>query len=126
MKHGRKAALVVALGAVSVSLVAAGVASAAPARAGARTTVGVIAGKPSELKFKLTKLSVPKGTVTFQVRNRGVLQHDFKIKGKKTVRLMPGRSATLVVRFARAGRFQFLCTVSGHATGGMKGNLTVR
>ena len=124
MRHGRKTALVLALGAVSVSLVATS-ATAAPARVGARTTVGVIAGKPSELKFKLTKLRVPTGTVTFQVRNRGVLQHDFKIKGKATMRLMPGQTATLVVRFAKAGRFAFLCTVSGHATAGMKGRLTV-
>jgi uncharacterized cupredoxin-like copper-binding protein len=126
MRHGRKAALVLALGAVSVSLVAAGAATAAPARVGAKTTVGVTAGKPSELKFKLTKLRVPKGTVTFRIKNQGALQHDFKIKGKMTARLMPGQTATLVVRFAKAGRFQFLCTVPGHATAGMKGRLTVR
>jgi uncharacterized cupredoxin-like copper-binding protein len=85
----------------------------------------VTAGKPSELRFTLSKRSVPKGSVSFTVTNRGKLKHDFKIAGKKTPILASGKRATLTVTFKRAGRFPYLCTVPGHAAGGMKGTLVV-
>lgn len=90
------------------------------------TKVTVTAGKPAELRFTLASKSVTKGAVTFAVTNRGKLKHDFKIAGKKTPLLSPGKSATLKVTFNKAGRFAFLCTVPGHAAGGMKGTLTVK
>jgi uncharacterized cupredoxin-like copper-binding protein len=90
------------------------------------TTVTVTAGKPSELRFTLSKRSVPKGQVTFAVTNKGQLQHDFKIAGKKTPLLRAGKRMSLKVTFAKAGRFPYLCTVPGHAAGGMKGTLTVK
>jgi uncharacterized cupredoxin-like copper-binding protein len=93
---------------------------------GDATSVAVTAGKPSELRFTLSKSSVPKGQVTFAVTNRGALQHDFKIAGKKTALLRTGKKATLKVTLAKAGRFPYLCTVPGHAAGGMKGTLTVK
>lgn len=89
------------------------------------TTVSVTAGKPSELRFTLSKKTVPKGSVTFRVTNRGTLSHDFKIAGKKTKLLARGKSTTLTASFPKAGRYRFLCTVPGHAAGGMKGVLTV-
>jgi uncharacterized cupredoxin-like copper-binding protein len=103
----------------------AGAALAAPAAhtASKATTVTVAA---SEFKFKLSKTSVPKGSVTFVVTNKGKIVHDFKINGKVTPRLQPGKSAKLVVKFAKAGKFAYLCTVPGHAAAGMKGTLTVK
>jgi uncharacterized cupredoxin-like copper-binding protein len=89
------------------------------------TTVTVTAGKPSELRFTLSKSNVPKGQVTLAVTNKGELQHDFKIAGKKIPLLSPGKRASLKVTFAKAGRYPYLCTVSGHAAGGMKGTLSV-
>jgi uncharacterized cupredoxin-like copper-binding protein len=90
------------------------------------TTVAVTAGKPSELKFTLSKKTVAKGATTFKVTNRGSLSHDFKIAGKKTALLKKGKSGAFTVRFKKAGKFPFLCTVPGHAAGGMKGTLTVK
>ncbi len=92
----------------------------------AATTVAVTAGKPSELKFTLSKKTVAKGVTTFRVTNKGSIGHDFKIAGKKTPTLNKGKSATVVVTFKKAGKFAFLCTVPGHAAGGMKGTLTVK
>jgi uncharacterized cupredoxin-like copper-binding protein len=89
------------------------------------TSVSVTAGKPSELRFTLSKKTVPKGSVTFRVTNRGTLSHDFKIAGKKTKLIAKGKSATLTTSFAKAGKYAYLCTVPGHAAGGMKGVLTV-
>jgi uncharacterized cupredoxin-like copper-binding protein len=80
----------------------------------------------SEFKFKLSKASAPKGSVTFKVTNKGKIPHDFKINGKKTKLLGAGKSATLTVNFTKTGKFPYLCTVPGHAAGGMKGTFTVK
>jgi mono/diheme cytochrome c family protein len=45
--------------------------------------------------------------------------------GTVTKRLLAGESAILTKTFAKAGKYQFLCTVAGHAGGGMKGLLGV-
>src|SRR6266581_3746058 len=103
--------------------------------------ITVTAGKPSELAFKLSKTSlVPAGTITFKVTNLGVAFHNFKICtipvpgaagakdacfGKSTRILKHGQSATLTVSFSLAGKYEFLCTVTGHAAAGMKGLLGV-
>jgi uncharacterized cupredoxin-like copper-binding protein len=78
-----------------------------------------------EFKFTLSKTSVPHGTVTFKVTNKGKLNHDFKISGKKTPLLKPGKSAKLTVTLKK-GKHAYLCTVAGHATLGMKGVVTVK
>jgi uncharacterized cupredoxin-like copper-binding protein len=85
------------------------------------TTVAVTA---TEFKFKLSKSVVPHGKVTFHVVNRGKLSHDFKIAGKKTPLLKPGRSANLSVTLKK-GSYPYLCTVPGHAAAGMKGKVRV-
>ena len=90
------------------------------------TTVKVLAGKPTEFKFKLSKLKVAKGVVVFKVTNSGAILHDFKIAGKKTKNLAPGKSQTIKVVFKKAGKYPFLCTVTGHAAAGMKGVLIVK
>jgi len=82
-------------------------------------TVTVVA---KDFSFTLSKKTVPVGsTVVFKVVNRGKIGHDFKIAGKKTKLLAPGKSATLTVKFAKKGAFAYSCTVPGHARLGMKG-----
>jgi uncharacterized cupredoxin-like copper-binding protein len=88
----------------------------------AKATITVTA---TEFKFKLSKTSAPKGSVTFRLVNKGQTIHDFKINGKKTPQIAPGKSATLTVKFAKAGKYPYLCTVPGHAAAGMKGTFTV-
>jgi uncharacterized cupredoxin-like copper-binding protein len=104
-------------------------------RAPAVTVISVTAGKPSELAFKLSKFSsLPKGTITFKVTNAGLAFHDFKLctapvasaaanacAGKVTKILKHGQSATLTVTLTKTGKYEFLCTVTGHAAAGMKG-----
>lgn len=109
------AASVIALGAVS-----------APALAAHTQAKGTsITVTASEFKFKLSATSAKAGTVTFKVVNKGKLPHDFKIGGKKTPLLNPGKSTTLKVALKK-GKAAYLCTVAGHAAAGMKGTLTVK
>ena len=111
---------------VLVAVVALAAAVSAFGKASATTTVAVTAGKPSELKFTLSKKTILKGTGVFKVTNRGALPHNFKIAGKKTVTLAAGKTATLRVTFAKAGKYAYLCSIPGHAAGGMKGVLVVK
>ncbi|HET6682199.1 MAG TPA: cupredoxin domain-containing protein [Gaiella sp.] len=89
------------------------------------TTVTVTAGKPTEFHFTLSKASVPKGSVTFKIVNKGKLAHDFKIAGKKSKMVQPGKSTTLKVTL-KSGKQKYQCTVPGHAAAGMKGTLKVK
>ena len=80
----------------------------------------------SEFKFVFSKRSIPAaGTVIFTVVNKGKISHNFKIGGKVTPNLLPGKSATLTVKFAKKGRFPYSCTIPGHAAAGMKGVFAV-
>jgi uncharacterized cupredoxin-like copper-binding protein len=99
------------------------------------TVINVIAGKPSELAFKLSKSSaLPVGTLTFDVKNEGLSAHDFKLcttpigtdahntcAGVTTKILKPGQTATLTVKITKKGTYEYLCTEPGHAAAGMKG-----
>ncbi len=108
-----------------VALIALGVSVSAfgGSHAASATTVTVTAGKPAELKFTLSRKTVAKGVTTFKVTNKGKLTHDFKIAGKVTKKLAPGKTATLTVTL-KAGKYPYLCTVPGHAAAGMKGTVT--
>ncbi len=98
---------------------------AAPALgARAHSTATTVTVTATEFKFKLSKLTVPHGSVTFTVVNKGKVAHDFKIAGKKTALIKPGKSARLTVTL-KAGKYPYLCTVPGHAAAGMKGTLRV-
>ena len=88
-------------------------------------SVSVVAGKPTEFKFTVSKKTVPKGIVVFKVANRGRVTHDFRIAGKKTKILNPGQRTTLKVTLKK-GTYAYLCTVPGHAALGMKGKVVVR
>ncbi len=80
----------------------------------------------TEFKFKLSVKQLPSvGTVIFKVVNKGKIEHDFKINGKKTPLVKPGKSVTLKVVFKKKGRYAYLCTIPGHAAAGMKGVLAV-
>ena len=112
--------------AVGAAGLAAGFASAhgsGPATANATTHITVVA---SEFKFVFSKRSIPKaGTVIFTVVNKGKISHNFKIAGKVTPNLLPGKSATLTVKFTKKGHYAYLCTLPGHAGAGMKGTFSV-
>jgi uncharacterized cupredoxin-like copper-binding protein len=110
--------------ALAVAVVAFAVPATARNSASSATVITVTEGKPSEFKITLTKKTVRHGAVTFLVTNKGTIPHDFKIAGKKTKMLSPGKKASLTVVLTK-GKKLYMCTVTGHAAGGMKGTLTV-
>ena len=125
----------------AVSLAAWGIlAGPAMARSGAATVtnVTVTAGKPSEFRFTLSTSTVERGVIVFEVTNRGSIPHDFRVctarnkpladscdAGTGTRLISPGQSKTLRIGILRKGRYEYLCSVSGHAAAGMKGALKV-
>ena len=78
----RKALLAVVL-ASGAGLLAAGAyasSTSSPAQQTKATVITVVAGKPSELKFQLSKSTKLKvGTYTFKVTNKGLGFHTFKL-----------------------------------------------
>ena len=109
--------------ACAVVVVAATSAVAGPAlasRAHATATVTVVG---TEFKFKLSPATVKAGSVTFNFENKGTIAHDFKIAGKKTPVIGPGKSAKLTVTLKKGTKYPYLCTVDAHAAAGMKGTL---
>ena len=125
MSKFRKGSALVVLIAL-VALAAAVSAFGGSAQQTATTTVAVTAGKPSEFRFTLSKKTILKGTGVFKVTNKGKINHDFKIAGKKTPTVTAGKVSTLKVLFRKAGKYPYLCTLPGHAALGMKGVLTVK
>jgi uncharacterized cupredoxin-like copper-binding protein len=90
--------------------------------AGASTTATTVRVTAKEYKFVLSRRSAPHGKVTFKVTNKGKFKHDFKIAGKKTVMLKPGKTAApLTVTLVKGKTYTYICTVPGHAQLGMKG-----
>jgi plastocyanin len=102
------------------------------------TIVTVTLGKPTEFAFKLSKKDmITAGKVTFKVTNLGAIDHNFKLckavftakalanactgaVGGATKNLKKGQTQSITLTLKK-GTFEFLCTLSGHAAGGMKG-----
>jgi uncharacterized cupredoxin-like copper-binding protein len=115
--------------------------AALPAFAGSTkthaTTVKVTITQAKEFAFTLKPKSVKHGAVTFKITNGGILTHDFEVcasnkggtadkcKGKTSAMISPGQTGTLKVNLSKAGKYEYLCTVPGHAAAGMKGILKV-
>jgi uncharacterized cupredoxin-like copper-binding protein len=110
------------------------------ARSGSKTLISkvtVTAGEPAEFHFIVAPSTVKGGIIVFKITNKGKLPHDFKLcskassslanscNGRSSGQMSPGQSKTLRVTVLRKGTYEYLCTVPGHAAGGMKGLLKV-
>lgn len=116
---------------VAVAIAAVGTAVGAASAFGADAPNAVapqqVAVTMSEFKFTLKPTSVKKGrAVVFRLANKGAVAHDFRILGKKSALVQPGKNGTLRVTFTKVGRFAYICTLPTHALAGMKGRLLVK
>ena len=122
----RRVAITLAVVSMSAGALAASGVLAAPKATDAAVTVNVTA---LDFKFKLSKLSVPKGSVvTFKVVNKGNTAHDFDFATLKggTPYLAKGKTAKFTITFKKAGSYRFVCTVPRHAQLGMAGYFKVK
>ena len=96
----------------------------APARATSQE--GPIEVELGDLYIKPVELTAAAGPVTFEVHNGGGAEHNFAVEGfGKTPMLKPDESFTLELGDMKAGTYEYICEVAGHADGGMRGTLTV-
>ena len=139
----RKAVLAVVLASGSGLLAGGAVAVASSANSSTHTAtptvITVVAGKPSELGFQLSQsTNLKPGSYTFKVTNKGLGFHTFKFclravktaakntcVGKVTKTLHPGDTASFTVNITKTGKYEYLCSIPGHAAGGMKGLIGV-
>jgi uncharacterized cupredoxin-like copper-binding protein len=98
----------------------AGIAAAHPAAQKA-TTVRVVA---KDYKFVLSTKTVRHGRITFDIKNEGATNHDFKIDEYRSKMIKPGTSTTMTVTL-KAGKYHYMCSVDSHAKLGMRGTLRV-
>ena len=82
------------------------------------------------LAFASTKAEAPPGMVEILSLNEAPIQHNIAIKdagGKLTEGAVVSTGGTSKFSATlKPGKYEFLCTVPGHAEGGMKGELTVK
>jgi high-affinity iron transporter len=112
--------------ALAVALAACGGSGGGAPASAAAATVKVGA---SEYRFDPSTVTVPAGSVTFEVTNNGTEEHEFDVfKGETVVDeiegLVPGLTRTLPVTL-EAGEYTFACKLAGHDALGMTGTLTV-
>ncbi|HEV2754930.1 MAG TPA: multicopper oxidase domain-containing protein [Actinomycetota bacterium] len=101
-----------------------GAADASPVAASAE--VQEIDVELGELYVKPASLRAEAGALRINVHNAGGAEHNFSLGSLgKTRMLGAGESAMLEIPNVAPGKYEFVCEVSGHADGGMKGTLTV-
>jgi plastocyanin len=116
--------------ATSTTSAAATTSSAASAPTSKASSHVAIAANPSgALMFDKSSLTAKAGKVTITFTNKAPEGHNFTIEspGGQKVGATPtfnGGSKTLTVTL-KPGKYMYLCTVPGHAMGGMMGTLTV-
>jgi uncharacterized cupredoxin-like copper-binding protein len=118
----RRLIVLICTGLAACAAIVAPIATAGKHTARSAASVSV-SGK--EYKFSLSTTSASHGSITFRFTNRGHIGHDFRIDGKMTPVITPGKSATFTVNLKK-GTYNYLCTVPGHAQSGMKGTFRVK
>jgi mono/diheme cytochrome c family protein len=81
------------------------------------------------LAFSAGKATSPAGALQLVMKNLASIQHNIAIEGngidKKGAVVGKGQTSQVSATL-KPGKYTFLCTVPGHAEGGMKGTLTVK
>jgi plastocyanin len=103
--------------------------AAGTASAGASRHLAIAANPGGALKFDKSSLSAKAGKVTITFTNKAPEGHNFTLEssGGHKIGATPtfeGGSKTLTVSL-KPGKYMYMCTVPGHAMGGMMGTLTV-
>ncbi len=101
-----------------------------------------------DMKFKPEKIDIKLGeTIKFVIKNNGKLMHEMGIGTKPVLdkhaemmvkhpnmehdepymaHVSPGKSAEIIWKFNRPGKFDFACLIAGHYQAGMVGKIEVK
>lgn len=93
---------------------------------GALAADSVVTVKMADFAYALSSRVLTAGPVTFRVQNVGAVQHDFVIVGNVKSAILEAGGVQELQTVLAPGRYEYLCTVPGHAEAGMKGTLEVR
>ncbi len=112
------------LGVVAVVAMKSGTVESASSGASGAAVVEVTL---TEFKVTFNPSVVPAGDVTFDVTNKGSVDHNlaFPSMNARTAMLKSGESAELVVEGLEVGELDYLCEVAGHSAAGMTGKLSI-
>jgi plastocyanin len=78
------------------------------------------------LAFASTKATAPAGALEFVMGNESSVQHNIALEGGTKGPVVGQGGTSRFKETLKAGKYVYLCTVPGHAEGGMKGELTVK
>jgi uncharacterized cupredoxin-like copper-binding protein len=116
------------IGFVVALAVAIGIFAAVGSASTRSTQTTVVTVTMTNYHFKLSKTTGYKHGVTyiFKTINRGTALHNFDIQTVKATNVIPhGKTASMTVKFKKAGTYQYLCDVPRHAELGMAGRIRV-
>jgi len=78
------------------------------------------------LAFASTKATAMAGALEFVMGNESSVQHNIALEGGKKGPVVGKGGTSRFEETVKAGKYVYICTVPGHAEGGMKGELTVK
>jgi mono/diheme cytochrome c family protein len=84
------------------------------------------ANPQGKLAFASTNATAPAGALEIMMKNASSLQHDIALQGDGKGPVVGQGGTSRFTANLKPGKYTFLCTVPGHADGGMKGTLTVK
>lgn len=84
------------------------------------------ADESGALAFTATTATAPAGPLQIVMKNPSPIEHDIAIEGDGQGPTVGTGGTSEFKTTLKPGKYTFLCTVPGHADGGMKGELTVK
>ena len=97
-----------------------------PAAATRTATDGKVTVCAYDIRYDVETIEAKAGPVEITLINKGAIAHNLSIEGEDFLLDTPsrGKVATKTITL-KPGTYEFLCTISGHAQAGMKGEIVV-
>jgi mono/diheme cytochrome c family protein len=89
-------------------------------------TLDIPAEPTGQLLYVYKNAAANAGKITVNSLNKSQTPHDISIKGQGTGKEVKGGGTSTIDVDLKPGKYEFLCTVPGHAQAGMRGILTVK
>jgi mono/diheme cytochrome c family protein len=89
-------------------------------------TLEIDADESGALAFTASTATAPAGPLEIVMKNPSPIEHDIAIEGDWKGPVVGNGGTSQFKTTLKPGKYTFLCTVPGHADGGMQGELTVK